>query len=225
VPKVATALVVNDVVELRVYVLEGGPPSQLGVNVTHWFVRSVGTPGATPFDVGTTLDALFAAAYKPMLTNGATYRGTQCQKIHPLPVSLAEASSGNAGAGTGGAAAIPQQVAGLIKLQTDRAGRPFRGRIYIPFLPVAAINAAGNLNAPSVAALNNIASIFTSQNVTTGLGGLLTVSPCIWHRKGYGTPPAQLRTFDRVTQAYASPLLATIRKRGNYGQTNPTSPV
>jgi hypothetical protein len=214
-----------DVVELRVVTFDPTAPSQVGINVVHFEVTNVSNLGTNQAQFAIQVDNAIATLYKAAMSSSVNYRGVMVQKIWPLPRVVAESTIVNAGAASGAATQVPTQVAGLISLRTANAGRPFRGRIYMPFLGTGSIGAGGNPTAPYVTAIQNVANaLFATFSVVSG-GDSTTYTPVIYHAKGYGKPPANLHSVDVITSASASPLAATIRRRGNYGRTNSTSPI
>lgn len=78
------------------------------------------------------------------------------------------ASTGAAAAGTGGAIAVPDEVAVAITHRTAKAGRAFRGRSFIPGWSTAAVGGDNALVPAGVTALGNWAN--TIKPLLTGLG-------------------------------------------------------
>lgn len=216
--------VLNDILELRVVTFDPSPPTQLGINVVHLRVNQVLAGGVQLSDIVAAYDAAIAPVYKIALSLSCSYRGCAIQKIWPLPRTVRETSVANAGPGLAGADQVPTQVAGLIKVPTNNAGRPFRGRAYISFLATTSITAQGNATAGYILALNNLADqLFKTIAVSVG-AATTRQNPVIWHPRGYGNPPANAKTSTDITAAFASPLLATQRRRGNYGRINASTP-
>lgn len=216
----------NDVLSVRIITFDPTSPTQVGINNVFFQVTGTTGGGATQSEIASRVDGLNAANMKAMLPTVCLYRGIMVQKVFPLPRQLAEFAIGSAGAGTSGGDQMPTQVAGLIKLFTDKAGRAFRGRIYTPFVPSNFVGVTGNSTAGMLTALNNLATSLITTIVTTGgFGGTVTMKPVIFHRRGYGKPPVNINGVDFITSALGSPLLATQRRRGNYGRINASSPI
>jgi hypothetical protein len=214
----------NDVLESRFVTFDPSPPPQVGINTLRWLVTSIVAGGVTQQQIAAFLDGIAAADYKARMPPATSYRGVSVQKINPLPRVLAEMSIANAGIGTAAAGQTPTQVAALVKLATARAGKAFRGRLYMPFLPSAAILANGNLDPVFTVALAlSMSLLIIPQSIVVG-GATTNITPVIFHAKGYGTPPVGVRTTDVITGSSASPLLATIRRRGNYGRPQAAAP-
>ncbi len=216
----------NDILEARIFTFDPTTPTQLGVNVVRFRVSLVNGTGGTLTAMAASLDGVVAPLYKALLSSTVQYRGIMLQKIWPFPRTFAEFSNGNNGTGSGAATQVPTQVCGLIKAQTAKAGRQFRGRIYIPFLGTGSVGANGNPTAPYVTALQNLAAaVYPSSYGIIAGGNGFTMIPVIFHNKGYGKPPTNLKGTDDVVSVVASPLFATQRRRGNYGRSNPGSPI
>lgn len=185
---------------------------QAGINTLHvQVVQAVGLP--TLADVAKGYDDLVHAAYKDLLTSTATYYGVRAQRITPLPRSMAEISTLHTGVGLGGTEGMPGQVSGIIGWATAKAGRAFRGRIYIPFPDENDHN--NNTNAPSdsyILRLKTLGDILAAEQTVTNGVNTATLLPCIWHRKGIAN----------TTILEARPRLkwATQRSRGAYGAVN-----
>jgi hypothetical protein len=215
----------NDILEVRFVTFDPTPPTQVGINVMHWLVSTLTGVGVTQGDIAADLDAAAAPLYKLLLANPTSYRGVMVQKIWPAPRQLAEVSIGNAGVGTAGALQAPTQVAGVLKFTTAKAGRAFRGRIFVPFLSTSSLTAGGNQAAGYFTDLNNLGTMLTTPRLVTVGGNATPISPVVWHAKNFGKPPAGIHTYDPILLATPSTLLGTQRRRGNYGRVNASSPI
>jgi len=208
---------VNDILEVTVLTVDG---SQIGLNRTHWRVKGLVTGGATMLEIAQALDGTWAAAYKTLINNNATYRGTQVQKIWPLPRIFPESSVALTAAGTGGANALPKQTAAVIGFQTAKAGQAYRGRMYVPFPSATANDVTG---VPTGAYMTKIANLITAYGLgqtIVGATGSTDMDLVIWHAKAglHGLPLAH--TYDPATNATSKAQWATQRRRGDYGQIN-----
>lgn len=214
----------NNVYQVRIYCYDT-PPTQVSINTVYLKITNAAGVGTmSEQSMCNQLDVLWAARYKPCLANGATYFGLTVQRVDiptPLPISLF--SKGNTGAGTGGAGTLPNQVAGLISLKTQNAGRHYRGRIYTPFLPVSASDANGLMTAAYVAILQaDIAS--SLQSIEGIVSGANTVSGLYQVRtriKVVGPPVSFITSYNPVLVGQAIQRFATQRRRGQYGRNNP----
>jgi hypothetical protein len=217
--------IVNDILLLQVVTLDNGPPnSQLGLMNMHLLVTATGGgQSVTQFQIATYYDQTLGlgGVIKTWLNNQASYRGMLVQKVWPLPKPMFEFSDAAAGAGTSGAQQLPRQTAGLLYYQTALAGRAFRGRNYVPFGGTALQHATSDQ--PSAAALVILNAIATSLGATYTInpgGSTITVTPVIYHPKGYGKPPANLHTTTGITFSAARTQWATQKRRGDYGRQN-----
>ncbi len=218
--------VVNDILEARFITFNPTLPAQIGVNVVHYRVSIVTGTGQTLTQMAASLDAVVAPLYKNVISSTCSYRGMQLQRAFPKPRTFQEFSNASAGTGSGAATQTPTQVTGVIKVTTAKAGRPFRGRIYVGFLGTGSIAGTGNPTAAYVTALQALGNaIFPSSYGVLSGGNGFTMVPCVFHAKGYGKPPANIATVDDITAVVASSLAGTQRRRGNYGRSNPSSPI
>lgn len=209
------AAAVNDIYRVTVGCQWG---VQAGVNVTHWFVSAIGGASVNDSDIAAHFDATFAVLYKPLIHNNSRYEGVKVQKIRPLPVSLAAISTANAGVGTGGAAALPPQVAGLISLRTAFSGRAFRGRIYLPFPGEGDnIDATGRPEVLYVNTATTLGTALVTPQVVTAGANTATLRCGIYRRSNF--------TINTVQAAIVRSLWATQRRRGDFGQPNPLGPL
>ncbi len=214
-----------DVVEARIITFNPTAPAQVGINTIHYQVTTTVGAGCTQFQMASALDTIAAPLMKLLLSSTVQYRGVTVQKVFPLPRVVAESATGFTGTGSGAATQVSPQVAGLISVRTGLAGRQFRGRLYAPFLGTGSIGANGSPTAPYVTALQNFANAMFANFTAGGVGNTATMTPVIYHPRGYGDPPLHKNEVTAVTNVTASTLAATIRRRGNFGRSNPTSPI
>jgi hypothetical protein len=120
------------------------------------------------------------------------------------------------GAGSSASAGLPNEVAVVVTLRTAKAGRAFRGRIY---LPGWATNALGTGNVIAAACLtdinawaNTIPTVFTSQGLTFAIGQHSRVA----YTSPIGTPHPKRdpTTVDITSQSVKDNHWDTIRRRG-----------
>ncbi len=214
-----------DVIQARIITFNPTAPAQVGINSIHYQVTNTVGAGATQFQLASALDILAAPLMKAIISSTVQYRGVIVQRVFPRPPVVAESATGNTGTGSGAATQVSPQVAGLISTRTALAGRQFRGRLYAPFLGTGSIGANGSPTAPYVTALQALATAMFTNITCGGVGNTSTVTPVIYHRNGYGDPVLHRDEVTSITGATASTLAATVRRRGNYGRSNPTSPI
>jgi hypothetical protein len=186
--------------------------SQDGLNILTYQVTAVTGLGASSAVIAESADVRFATLYKQLIANTAQYLGVRCQKIWPLPVTPTGVGTANAGVGTGGDVCTPTGCAGLLSKATAAAGRSYRGRTYIPFVPVDAVVSDGLPTAAYLALLASLA-VLMEGTFTAGAGAnTVTLTPVLWSRKLHVATPLLTVT---VSQAFA-----TQRKRSAFGRPN-----
>lgn len=185
---------------------------QVGINTLWYAVTAItGVPAITDAQLAGYLDGNVSAAYKAWINNNCSYRGVSVQIMAPVEFIAVNSIVGQ-GVGVGGATSLPNQVSGLLKFVTNKAGRAFRGRIYPPFPSTAWANANGELNAAGLAALGVIDIAIPAAHTIVSGANSATFQLVIWHRK--------TRTFDNVTATPPVGEFATQRRRGQLGRTN-----
>jgi hypothetical protein len=211
---------VGDLYKHRIFCYSG---NQVAIN-TRYFIPTLNSGAAvTEQQLITAMDIVHAAAYKPAMHNLAQYIGSDIQNIQvgpPYPIQIA--ASANTGNGTGGADPLPQQVSGIYTVTTDKTGRGFRGRAYIPFPSTAFVTIATPplMSAAYQALLTSIANEFVG-SVTIGVAGSsYDLNWCIRH----SAPPALRGTTEETVSFKVGSNFATQRRRGDFGRTN-TVPV
>lgn len=201
--------VTGDIVECRICCYTA---TQIGLNVTHWGVGLHTGAGVTLAEFAQGVDALVFAAYPPLLTNSASYRGVGARGIWPLPVTLESAYVANNAAGTAGTAPAPAQISGLLALRDGLAGQRHRGRMYIPFPDLSDVSATTIPTAGYQTRLNTLAASLTGAFLITGAGGTATIQMAIYHRDTH--------TVNGVNAIIGRAAFATQRSRGVYGRPN-----
>jgi len=205
----ASVLLDGDLLIVRIAMFH---TDQAGLNIRHYRVSNSQGAGVTDQEVVDALDLLYEFDYKASLSSAATYRGVSVQKFLPAPPLQAVFSTVSAGIGGLVGDPLPKQVAGLVTLRTQFAGRKFRGRMYIPF-PSESVNEVDTQ--PSAAYIASIAAIGTNMIAQQSIGlapDTADVTPVLFHRLG--------GTTDDLTSRVASPLWATQRRRGDFGRKN-----
>lgn len=210
----AHALVAGDLYTMTVATYQS---DQLGLNVRQYVVDSVTGGTVNDQNMAETFDAGLAPLYKAYLGTDAVFYGVRVGKFLPLPPTYPQFSTAHTGAGTGGAQSLPGQVSGIITLETDFAGRGYRGRVYLPF-PSRSLDDA-TVNRPSDAALdlfNAIGTYLTGTRVLTSGGSTAVLKPILWH--------AEDGDYTPINNSDARQAWATQKRRGNYGRPNEIPP-
>lgn len=205
------AFVNGDIVQFTVVVNENEQTALLNFR----YEAGISTGGSgTEFDSAVAFDTMIAPLIKPVINNNATYRGTLCQKIWPLPIPARAQSTGGVGAGTSGATALPRQTAGLTTWRSSLAKQANRGRTYWPFPSTTSNSANGLPLAGYQGALVTMATAIRTLAVLVGpTGGDFCVATFgIFHKATHGFTPIESST--------ASAFWATQKRRGSYGKAN-----
>lgn len=209
----AIVLAAGYMCKLQAVVQDGG---QVAINTFHYKVTGVGAPALTDADFAVYFDNQIAADMKAIIYNGATYKGSLCQVILPLPVTIPQIATAGAGTGTSGVNALPKQSCGLTSWKTALGGRKYRGRTYWPFMGTAMVTGDGVPSAGAQTLLAN-ATVAVLNLTAPNVGGRsATVQLSVFHRSdGTSTP---------ITTGLIKPAFATQRRRGDFGRLN-SSPI
>jgi len=205
---------VGDLLQVRVYCQAN---NQVSLNVLHYVVVGVGGVGLDLNTYAAQISTIYAALYKVWMPPTADYAGVTVQNL-TFPTSIAVTDRASAGPGTTGTELTPRQVSGLIHWTTTLAGRANRGRSYIGFPSSTFLTATGELSVAGGTALANVqAAIGPIKNVLVG-GDSLSTRLAIRPPRIPGPPPVE--QYTTVSTGLASNLLATQRRRGDYGRSN-----
>lgn len=202
--------IVGDIIETQVLTSFG---NQIGLNVLHYRVATVVSGGTTLAAAAAVLDLGLHAAYKNAICNQATYRGIGMTNL-AAPRSVQTVSQGNLGVGTGGANMSPTQVRGLISWYSNLAGRRYRGRTYIPFVPTNGVTAAGDPLAAYVTIMDAVRAVLQGGFTVTSGAPSTTYVLAIIHRND--NPLSASDVVLGVTRN----RFATQRRSGAYGRAN-----
>lgn len=206
--------VIGDFIEARVHC---NAAFQLSLNVLHYeLTAQIGGP-LTLQQMCTAFSTAIGPAFRAWMPAAATYSFVSFQNLTP-PKSVTVQSAVGSGPGTAAGNLVPRQVSGLARYRTDFAGRSQRGRNYIGFPTDGNITADGELSAAGIAAL--LAVIASYGRVVNLTVGVITTSMilAIRHKDIPGPPPVP--SWTQVTATAAGVLLATQRRRGDYGRPN-----
>ena len=189
-----------------------------------FYVGAMTLAGATDSEIAAAYAASVAGPMKAAMSHKATYRGISVGRCFPLPVGVTTDDNTGTAAGTAAVDMMATQVSGIITKRTSFGGRAFRGRMYVPFVPVDAADGSGKPTGAYGILLAAVGVAACSSFIVVGAGGNTTMVPCLFHRKGYivGTPPpVGVNTITPVTNLTLSSKFATQRRRGMYGRPNP----
>jgi len=208
--------IVGDYLQVRVHCQAN---DQLSLNVLHYQVTAVAGGGLSLNSIAGQLSAAFATAYKAWLPATATYDFTSVQNISP-PISNPWTSNSGAGVGASTGGLLPRQSSGLIRHITSMGGRSNRGRSYIGFIAGVNVDTSGELTGGGTALLTAIGNAIGPVLTPTVGAASVTLQLVVRHPDLVGPPTAPVGT--PVNVVTASGLIATQRRRGDYGQQNPS---
>lgn len=201
----STNLATGQVIETKVFCVLG---EQISVNVRHWSPASVGASPSTDVDFSVGFAAAAKAAYPGILSENAQFYASTVQIIRPS--AFLALGTRDVTQGTRDGDALPSQVAGLLKLTTSKAGRAFRGRVYLPFPSEEDNDPTGRPGATYITNATTFSQLYT-QVINISIGGrTAVVAPVIYHR-GAGN-------VDLVTGSVTRLFWATQRRRSRINQ-------
>lgn len=197
-------LIAGDIARIRAYCLQG---NQLGLNVLHYVASLPTGSGVTEAEVAGAFNTTTASKYADCLNAQAEYRGASVQNITSVP-SSANGYDPVTSVGTVTGDPLPGAVSGIIGLKTAKAGRKYRGRVYIPFPGEADNTVAGVPSGGYNGRLNSLAAAIKGFTVT-GVGGTMKFDLVVYHRATH--------TWDNVTTTISRARWATQRRRSDFG--------
>ena len=204
-----TPIAVNQILQVLIPVenLE-----QCAENLFHARVAAVGSPAATDHDVAQTVSTIIAPKYKQLLTSHSTFRGVGVRILNQVPTMPMVAYTGDQGPGAQTDIDLPRQTCGIWFMQTNFAGRAYRGRSYMPFPYVTADAGDGS---PTSTYLDNLLTLATNLMGITAVsvvGRTATLAWCIYHRN--------TKTSTDIVNWGTRAAWATQRRRGSFGRAN-----
>jgi len=176
---VATPVVVDDILEIKTFCKQG---SQVGINVLHYRVSSIGGTSRTDDQIATAVEALFAPLYKAWMPSTALWLGLRVQIIKGAVLPTHQEASLLSGVGARAADGIAPQVSGMIQKKTGLAGRANRGRVYCPFLAEDCQTATGQVEAAGIANMTSFAVVAFNPITVNSAGNQAILDPVLWHR-------------------------------------------
>jgi len=188
--------------------------NQVGINVVHWQVTSLTGTGRTDAQVADDFNTDLAPRYKTVLSAQARFRGVSFQRILPLPPTFPQIVTTLDGVGLVAGDMAPTQTSGIVSAKTEFAGAKYRGRVYIPFPGEASSDSNGIPIAQYVTDIEDIGDELYTSIVLGGGGNTVTLTPVIYHRS--------TATATKIDGFVARAKWATQRRRGSFGQVNPT---
>lgn len=190
--------------------------AQAGLMTIHLRQDNHTAAGVTAAELAEAFYALVAPPLADCMSSSATVQGVICN-VYQTATDRVEFSGRSADPATPGTVVqpmVPGQVAALLRKNTNLAGPAFRGRNYIPFLPVTFIVGAGALTAGALTALNTFRTTMGITNSYIGPGGTATATMVLAH---HGTLPL---TSTEVFSTSIALGVATQKRRGDFGHIN-----
>lgn len=201
----------EDIIEARTFCYDN-ESRQVGINVYHYVVDDV---AGNPTMVNA-VDAFAGAAapvYTDWLSEETDYSGCTVRRIDPNPTPELKSQFGAApGTQTGGQA--PLNASAVISKYTDTPGPKGRGRVFVPFIPLALLSAGGSLTSGGIVRLDAIATALLLNPIAVGGGGdTANLRPIVTGRLLPGI-------YSLITSHKSQFKVATQRRRGDYGKMN-----
>jgi len=171
-------LVINQLIEVK---FVNRMAAQNAVNILHYKVAAVvGNP--TDTDVSADLDAAAGPLYRDLMSAEAAYVGSSFQIFSPIAFDRI-INVVNGGVGDHAEDVLPTQTALVVTKRTGLAGRSFRGRMYVPFMPETYSTVDAKPSAAALVAADALAS-YPLDNITIINGGdSVTLQPVVYSRK------------------------------------------
>lgn len=207
----AVTLAGGDICRLRVACYTA---NQVGINVAHFQVTSVTGTSRNDAQVADDFNTSLAPRYKTALSAQARFRGVSFQRILPLPPTFPQIVTTLDGVGLVAGDMLATQTSGIVSAKTEFAGAKYRGRVYIPFPGEASSDVNGIPIAQYVTDIEDIGEELYTPVVLGAGGNTVTLTPCIFHRA--------TGTATKIDGFTARQKWATQRRRGSFGQVNPT---
>lgn len=203
------AIIIGDLVESKAFMHVA---DQVGINVRHWRVTEVLNDGLTASQVAEQMASELSGLYRQMLSTTTLFVGISAQKIGPGDMEVAGVSAAAPALGVLASDLMPKQTCGILSIKTQKAGRSFRGRLYIPFPTEVSNQEPGEPTDPYVASATALAGYYeTPQTFVIG-GNSISMKPVLYSRV--------LNVTNDVTNVIAAPRWGTQRRRSSYGQLN-----
>lgn len=181
--------------------LIGELAGQTTQTVLHYIQTLEVIPGSEASGLAGAIDAGPAADLLNWQGSDFRYVKTMVQKIRPFPIELAVFNNFSTGLGGGLSVSAPPTVAATVTKQTPLAGRAFRGRIFVPGVPIG-VTQDGVLTGTGLANLQIAVAAF--DNTITDPNNN-DYEPCLFSR-ATGTPTT-------LVAVRANPILRSQRRR------------
>lgn len=201
-------IVVGDILRCSIY---NHAVNQIGINNVHYLCTGTTGLGSDIDEAAHDLYDLYQPVYSDLCSTASYFLGIKLatRNVTPTPrAGLWEAAVANAG----GAGIIPSQVAGVLSLYTDFAGRAGRGRLYTPFVAPGSVTTGDLPTAAYRGFLGDLGNAVIGGITVGGGGNTSDLIACIVNKD-------VTHAWDIITH-FANNRFGTIRKRGQYGKAN-----
>jgi len=205
-----TAVVNGDYAEVRYCCYT---PSQISLNIVHYRLDIL-AGSWTDQVVADKIAATVGNAFKANMPNEARFRGVGVRLL-VLPAPAEVFNIGEDGPGTAAGDLTASQVAGIITKRSARAGRRYRGRLFMGFVSSLDINADGSPANSYLTGLNGVATAIGPVMTLTDGANLMEASQRIRSPLVPDTPP-----FEPVASLLPRTRFGPHRSRGQYGAPN-----
>jgi len=188
-------------------------PTQISLNICHY--RLDITAGTwTDQEVVSAMTLIVANIYKSNMPNEASFRGVGLRlQVLPVPTEVFDVSQDGAGTAAGDLSAT--QVSGLITKRTARAGRKYRGRLYVGFPSALDIDSNG---VPTPAYVAGIQTLGNTLGPVMALVNGANTMEAVMRVRSTLVPGAP--TYEPVVALTSRNRFGTQRSRGAYGAPN-----
>lgn len=116
-----------------------------------------------------------AGGLTPLLAPTTSFAGVSLRDMRTTNNAKVD-STGAALVGTAATDALPRQIAACLTVRTAKAGKSYRGRMYVPGFAEIASDASGLMTAPTKTALDAIAAALVNTYAVSG------IPLVVWHR-------------------------------------------
>jgi len=209
-----TTPAVNDLLQCRVVCYTD---TQISMNVLHYEVAATAGIPLTLSQISNLFSARVQNAYKNLMPPTASYRGCDFRNLMP-PATLPFPETVDDGVGLTGTTLTPTQVSMLIRTQANFAGRGYIGHVYPGLISATYVDVDGALTGAGSAALTILANLLGPSFALVGDTGQASLALTIRHPNTLG--PVIVPVWTRVLTVLPSGLLATQRRRGEFGARN-----
>jgi len=186
--------------------------NQRGLNAIHYRVVSTSTIVTELSEVATALQTAIGALALAIVPPPVEFAGVAMQRLFPGTPSFRWSGGTPVGPGTFAGTPAAKQIAAVITKMTEKGGRAYRGRVYVPFPSKAAEDTDATPTDAYLEAIQNLYDGLLSQLTIAAPSGTAVLKCILLHRES--------DTYDDVTSIRYNDKFGTQRRRGDYGRPN-----